>query len=385
MDRWCLILLQITDIIGHEAPLNDDVDQLTITYDLAQIPQLDTVVSDDEIYHQGFTMIEGRSIVTEPESGQQFRILTRDDESTQDTGVWKITALHVLHDLNDKFQEDKFDGVLSANDAMNRIVKDTKFSFTIHDNLPNKTVSGFGYAHALNMFISSFLGTYGAEFTVNNYHIDIYKKVGIDNAFVFVDGGNIQKIGYNYDDTTITTHVKGIGKNDDNGNPTIKSEYTSDNAKYYGVVDADFFQDDSITDQATLDAKTKSSVQDYPLMQLTCEYHEFQRGIASDLDISGNNKIAIGNSGFVRDRDLIDVNTRIVKLQIFPQSDVQEPLITFGNVIGDFNTVLAKLNSNASNDAKLIEQIKAGQSNSGNSDINTAWTSEEVDGFVSNL
>lgn len=369
-------MLSIEDMLGDVAPLNDVPDLTYINYDLVQVPQLTATVYDDDLYHKGFAMIEGRSTITDSVTNQQFIITARDDISTTDTDGWTVTALHVLRKLNDKYHDDTFDGMLSADDAMKRIVDGTDFTYTLHDDLGSQAVSGFGNGYALDLFLNTFLTTYGAEFTVDNYHIDIYKQIGKHNAFVFVDGGNINKIEHHYDDSTITTHATGTGKTDENNNPSVKSEYTSPNSKYYGVIDAEPFQDDNITSQSVLDDKTKASVQDYPLMQLTCEFHDFEKGSP----LSGINDIQLGNYGFIRDRGVIDVEARIVALQVYPESEFP-PVVTIGNVMGDFDDIIINLqNNNKSN-----VDISNSSTNAGNAGaVWFNWTEEEMNNFDSN-
>ncbi len=350
-------MLTIKDMLGNEAPLYDERGSTSVIYDLAQVPQLQTLVYDSELYHQGFEMIEGRSIIIEPETNQQFIITGRTDTRTMDTMGWQLTALHVMEKLNERYQESTFTGKLSADEAMKRIVANTDFTYTLHDSFTAKTVDSFGNGFALDLFLNTFLSTFGAEFVVDNYHIDIYKTVGQHNSFVFVDGSNISKIETNYTDDTITTHIKGYGKEDDNNKPTITSEYTSPNSKYYGVIDAAPLQEDDVTDQSILDTDTKNAVQDYPLLQLTCEYHEFQKGLTDERDkLNGANDIAIGNYGYVRDRGVVDVEARIVTLQVFPGSEIA-PVITFGNVIGDFNAVIAELRANHVVEQATVKRI----------------------------
>lgn len=74
-------------------------------------------------------------------------------------------------------------------------------------------------------------------------------------------------------------------------------------------------QDDRFTDSGSLTSYIKGKLQDYPIIQYTMERAEFEHGAK----LSDINSIKIGNSGLLKDRLGVDVDTRIVGMTYYPQ------------------------------------------------------------------
>lgn len=344
-------MLIITDIQGNQAPVTQNQNP-EISLQLNQVGQLKTTIYDWPQNHAGFEMLAERSIITIPEENQEYRITDRQEVTSTGVQAWSITAFRIIHDLQ---EHDVQNPVVSSGTAvtpvtetaqafMERITAGTNFSFTIHDDLGSHVYdSGLPVGKALDLFLNTFLKDYNAEFTSDNYHIDIYKKIGADNSFVFIDGGNVKSITRHYDDTTITTHAKGqcnpVAEESKTDTVPITAEYTSPAADVYGIIDASYLTDSAAHDQPTLLQHLKANVQDYPLMQLTLEYDEFEK----NSKIAQSNKIELGNSGFIRSRRGLDITSRITGITYYPQDDNTMPKLTLGNVIGSFTQTIAQL------------------------------------------
>lgn len=357
-------MLIIKDLNGNEAPITNN-SEVTKNRKLNQVTQLTTTIYDFDENKIGFEMVVGtpRLLMQLPDDGQYYRIMNRDEVSLGDVKSLQITAYHVLHDLNDYYvkspnkDNDTNDKAvtLSLFDFLNYITKNTPFTFTIHGTFSNCTFDNYPEGRALDLFLNDGLKKYGYEFIVDNYHIDIYKRIGLDNSFVFIDRGNASALSRSYDDTTMATHIIGSCKppsnNDSDKDNTIYSEYTSPHASVYGHIDAEPYSDSIATNQQQLIGDLKNHLQDYPLMQIKLDYHEFKDNL-----IDSNNKIDVGNSGFIKDRKDVDISSRIIEVTSYLQSPTcREPQLTFGNVIGNFSDTIANLQT-AKNDLNKMNK-----------------------------
>lgn len=216
---------------------------------------------------------------------------------------------------------------------MKYITDGTSFKYVIHDTFSNYSFSdGFGGDYADSLFMNTLKDDFGFEFYFDNWTIHIYKSIGSLDQFVFVDGYNAKKMSWTEDYSNIRTKIKGFGKQNDDGSYVATAEYTSPNASVWGVKQAATVQDDRFTDNSSLLNYIKGQLQDYPIIQYTMEKAEFENGAK----LEEFNSIKIGNSGLLKDRLGIDVDTRIVGMTYYPQDAKQSDTITFGNKIFDY-------------------------------------------------
>ena len=276
-------------------------------------------------------MIPG-TMITVPETGQQYRLLTSNPVSVGNMRAYTVSAIHVSKKLHDHYVGSVLTGTQSLETCMNLIIKDTQFTYVIDGSFANYAFSeDFGKGFADDLFMQNLAGDFGFEYYFDNYVIHIAEKIGKSDAFVFVDNVNCSKISENNSYEDVTTHITGEGKLDDNNNPVVTAEYTSPNADVWGTIDAEPQQYDNITDKNTLLAKLKAAITDYPNIQYTMEYVDFKK----QLDGFNPNDIAVGNSGWLRDRFGVDVEVRINSMTKYPQEIRSDETITFGNKLFD--------------------------------------------------
>lgn len=376
-------MIIVEDVSGNQEPLL--VNDVHVTQQLSAVEQLDFTTMNIPENSVAYSMLQPRTKLILPETGEIYRLTQNDGQAAGSYYQRTLTGLQVLQDLDDHLVTGKLTGKQSLYAAMQLITSGTAFTFTIHDSIPDFTFTDdFGGDHALSMFVDTLVTDYGFEFTAHGYHIDIYKSIGQQNAFVYQTNADIYQLADTQDYTQIRTHIIGEGKTDDNGNPTIKAEYTSPNASVYGVVDDDLYTDDTATTQAALLAGMKKKLVDYPAIQYTANVNKFE----ATNDGNKNNNGSLGNYGYLRDRSGIDVNTRVIQRDIYPQDHDNEDTLTFGNFILDPNKMLAELRSNRSKDASELAGIKSNidAADAGDDDTElAAWTSEEVTEFGTNL
>lgn len=394
-------MLYITDLSGNTEPLL--VNDVHVTQQLNTVEQIDfTTVNIDE-NKSAFDMLKPRSIITLPETGEMYR-LTENDGATLGLKYQRtLTGLQVLQDMDDHIVNSKLTGSQSLDAAMNFITAGTKFTYMIHDQFDNFDFGedGIGEERSLSMFTDNIVTNFKIEFKTNGYHIDIYKKMGEHDSFVFVSGSDVYALAETGDYTQIRTHIYGVGKttetetdsskSDDSSDSTddsddstksdddkdttvsttVKAEYTSPNASIYGVIDDDIYTNDNATTEQQLITEMKAKLVDYPQIQYTANVNKFET--ASPADKLNNS--SIGNWGYIRDRNGTDIESRIIQKDLYPQSP-QDDTLTFGNFMLDPNKMIAELKYNRDADNKKMEHI-----NSGNANV---YTKEQVDTLIQN-
>ncbi|MBU7002156.1 hypothetical protein HPG02_00695, partial [Pediococcus pentosaceus] len=188
--------------------------------------------------------------------------------------------------------------------------------------------------------------------------INIYKTIGKENSFLFVDGINVSKITDTEDYSNFSTHIKGTGKTTDDSDSkkstAITAEYTSPLADKFGIIDADPVSDERFTTSASLQDYLKKQVKDYPEVQYTIEWADFSK----NAKYHNLNDIKVGNSGYLRDRYGIDVSVRITELVYNPQSSTVTPQITFGNKLFSLTTWSKAITKANKDNSKLSDKFK---------------------------
>lgn len=113
--------------------------------------------------------------------------------------------------------------------------------------------------------------------------------------------------------------------------------------------------DERFTNSDSLLAYLKSKLQDVPLIKRTATLNDFKTNSVPGMI----NNSEIGNYGYIRDRNGVDVETRISETVI----DLVNPAttsVTFGNMAKSFTQITAGLQTAHNDSGKQIEQLKAG-------------------------
>lgn len=339
---------------GVVAPLA--VFNLKVTENLLAADELDFDTTNEPINKESFPLIGARSVFTVPENGQMYRITSV--SGTENLGDYKkvsVTALHVMNDMNDAWIKNTLTATKSLDTCLHFIFDGSKFDFTVHDIFANYSFSeNFGAGRMSDLFLNTLKSDFGFEFTVDNYHIDVYKQVGQRNGFVFFDGDDINTLAESIDYNTIRTQVSGSGKADDNGNPTVSAVYTSPNIGKYGgdVIEADAISDDRFTDQGSLTDYLKKQLHDYPDIQYTANLTNFKKG-----NVAGhfNSTPRAGDYGYIRDRYGIDDMARVSQFVYYPQEE-QQPQITFGTIQDDLVDTAIKTQTDVINAGRVSDK-----------------------------
>lgn len=369
-------VVYIKDSIGDENPIV--AYNLQVTENLMELTQLTFNFNGDQINRYAVDMLQPRTLIWVPEIDEWFRYKNLTVTPTSKMEIYTVTAFQVGTDLNDKYVESRLKGSHSLKECLDLLTQNTKFSYNIHDNFNNYSFSddGFGGDFADTLLMNTLKDDFKFEYYFDKYTIHIYKKLGTENQFVFVDGFNVSNVARTVDATNVRTHIKGYGKQDDKGKYLATAEYTSPNADVWGSVSAAPIVDDRFTNNSSLLAYIKSQIQDYPLIQYTVEkayfFDKVNRKLSDDSMelIRSINNVKVGNSGLLKDRFGKDVDVRIIGMTYFPQDTMQNDTVTFGNKLFDANYNMAtqknarkaneSMGKDISNSAQVISDIQRG-------------------------
>lgn len=345
-------MLYLRDVLGHEAPVKPTTATLTETVN--QVAKVDLSFFDNDSNSTAAAMLQPRTILVNSETGEQYRIQTVSGTNVGNHRSCKATFLGVLHDWNDHHIDGVLTGTQSLDACMQLITANTGVTYTIHDSFSNYAFSeNFGNGKGFDLFLNTLMSDFGFEWTSNNQHVDIYKEVGKRGAFVWLDKLDLSSMSDQSDYTQIATHIKGTGKMDDNQHPLATAEYTSPNASRWGVIDADPVSDERFTDNGSLLNYLKTKLQDHPKIQRTANLNEFEQNSPRGKLNDGT----VGNYGYIRDRNGVDVETRISE-KVTDWINTVSTSITFGNIDESFTQITAGLQAAHDNSGKEIESIR---------------------------
>lgn len=330
----------IKNATGVETPA--DVFQMQINENLNEFSTCSFLLLSERQNLPAIESLQPFSRVYVPTVGQWFQITNVSSTAQTDTRLYTVSGVQIATRLHNKFIDDKLTGTQSIQACMDYLINGTEFSYQMHDRFSNYEFSdGFGGAYADDLLLNTILPDFGCEVRFDNTVIHIYKTLGQLDQFVFVDGYNVHNIGSSEDYTNMATYIKGTGKPNEGDGATgyqATADYTSPNAKIYGVVQAQTINDERFTDSNNLQAYLQSQLQDYPIVQYTVDRAEFE----NNANLQGHNKVVIGNYGLLKDKLGIDVDVRIIGKTYFPDDPTQADTVTFGNKLFDFAFSLAK-------------------------------------------
>lgn len=157
---------------------------------------------------------------------------------------------------------------------------------------------------------------------------------------------------------------------------TCEADYLSPWASKPGIgkIWADDFSSDSITDETALKEAMKAQLHDYPDVQYTVDWIDFERSV-TDMP----NEIQVGDNGWLRDRLGTDINVRIQSYTRYLDSadPSNADSITFGNKIFDA-TLYDSRQAQADDVRKQLEQLTQRSAGQAISYTIPAMTGEEV-------
>lgn len=305
------------------------------------------------------------SVISVPEKGEDYVLQTYNTDDIGNYIQYSVSAIQIAKMFHYHYIKDKI-GVettttksgdstdtsttskpVKIKDALNFLFKDSGFEVVIGADVNQNSVKTFsdglggGYADEL---LQTAATSYGVEYYWKNKTCYVAKEIGGKDKFVFVDNVNCTKISVQEDDTAITTRATGTinitKQNGDNSSVnTLTSTYVSPLVKEKGwpIIDATPYTEDFTDDgksfvmsQQLLDDKVKKLVHDYPSVQYTVDGANFKKFAKYLHDVN------IGDYGYLRTRQGIDVETRVQSITSYPQDPSKGNTITFGNLAFNF-------------------------------------------------
>ena len=302
------------------------------------------------------------SVVSIPETGEDYEVQTYNTDDVGNYMQYSVSAIQIAKRFHYHYIKDKI-GVqtttskdesgstdtsttskpIKLKDALNFLFKDSGFDVVIGKDLNQNSVKtfddGFGGGYADELLQTAASG-YSFEYYWKNRTCYVAKEIGSKDKFVFVDNVNCTKISVQEDDTAITTRATGtINVTKQNGDKstvnTLTSIYVSPLVKEKGwpIIDATPYTEDFTDDgksfvmsQQLLDDKVKKLVHDYPSIQYTADGANFKKFARYLHDVQ------VGDYGYLRTRQEIDVETRVQSITSYPQDNSKGNTITFGNL-----------------------------------------------------
>lgn len=302
------------------------------------------------------------SVVSIPETGEDYEVQTYNTDDVGNYMQYSVSAIQIAKRFHYHYIKDKI-GVqtttskdesgstdtsttskpIKLKDALNFLFKDSGFDVVIGKDLNQNSVKtfddGFGGGYADELLQTAASG-YSFEYYWKNRTCYVAKEIGSKDKFVFVDNVNCTKISVQEDDTAITTRATGtINVTKQNGDKstvnTLTSIYVSPLVKEKGwpIIDATPYTEDFTDDgksfvmsQQLLNDKVKKLVHDYPSIQYTVDGANFKKFARYLHDVQ------VGDYGYLRTRQEIDVETRVQSITSYPQDNSKGNTITFGNL-----------------------------------------------------
>lgn len=302
------------------------------------------------------------SVVSIPETGEDYEVQTYNTDDVGNYMQYSVSAIQIAKRFHYHYIKDKI-GVetttskdnsgstdtsttskpVKLKDALSFLFKGSGFDVVIDKDLNQNSVKtfddGFGGGYADELLQTAASG-YSFEYYWKNKNCYVAKEIGGKDKFVFVDNVNCNKISVQEDDTAITTRATGTinvtKQNGDNSTVnTLTSTYVSPLVKEKGwpIIDATPYTEDFTDDgksfvmsQQLLDDKVKKLVHDYPSIQYTVDGANFKKFARYLHDVQ------VGDYGYLRTRQGIDVETRVQSITSYPQDNSKGNTITFGNL-----------------------------------------------------
>lgn len=357
-------MLAITSTSGEVAVIKGQEVQIVST--LGSLATLNFIFYNDLTNFKSGEVLAPFSVVSVPENNEDYLIQTVQTDTIGDYIQYTVTGVQIATRFHYKFVKDKI-GItaskstssdssdttnvpvdITLQQGLDHIFTDSGFTVNTDGlNTSDKRLfsDGFGGDYA-DSLLQNLATSFGLEFYWQNTTCFLKKQIGDDNKFVFIDNVNCNKISAQEDDTVITTKATGsststTGSDKNQTTNTLTSTYISPLVakKGWPIIEAQPIDstnsDGKSMTQAELDGQVKELVHDYPNIQYTVDGVDFKK--YSNL----NGSVAIGDYGYLRTRQGIDVKTRVQSITWYPQDKTKTDTVTFGNLILNPNTYLA--------------------------------------------
>lgn len=294
--------------------------------------------------------------------GKEYRIISSKQTGFGNKYQISVTAvLYMLDWLNTSRIYQRIDESLTVTEAFNIVFDDTPFTYSTVESAPSNRFEGIGEGETRLEIFKTFIERYGYEFLIVGNTVYLHNQIGNDANFEYRYKVNAQDISKEVDASEMWTHAKGYGNYSDDDENTdvidkakLKREYTSPLEKVIGMRrEAPPIRDGRITNQSTMDANLKKTVDESMQISFTADIYDMsQQGYDYQHAVLGDRVF------LVDERIGLDTEIRVVKISrdISDTGQIINLEITFGN-----GNMADQYGSNLSTAAKDIADLIQGR------------------------
>lgn len=294
--------------------------------------------------------------------GKEYRVISSKQTGFGDKYQISVTAiLYMLDWLNTSRIYKRIDESLTVTEAFNIVFDDTPFTYSTVESAPSNRFEGIGEGETRLEIFKTFIERYGYEFLIVGNVVYLYNQIGNDANFEYRYKVNTQDISKEVDASEMWTHAKGYGNYSDDDENTdvidkakLKREYTSPLEKVIGMRrEAPPIRDGRITNQSTMDANLKKTVDESMQISFTADIYDMsQQGYDYQHAVLGDRVF------LVDERIGLDTEIRVVKISrdISDTGQIINLEITFGT-----GNMADAYGSNLSTAAKDIADLIMGR------------------------
>ena len=294
--------------------------------------------------------------------GKEYRVISSKQTGFGDKYQISVTAiLYMLDWLNTSRIYKRIDESLTVTEAFNIVFDDTPFTYSTVESAPSNRFEGIGEGETRLEIFKTFIERFGYEFLIVGNTVYLHNQIGNDANFEYRYKVNAQDISKEVDASEMWTHAKGYGNYSDDDENTdvidkakLKREYTSPLEKVIGMRrEAPPIRDGRITNQSTMDANLKKTVDESMQISFTADIYDMsQQGYDYQHAVLGDRVF------LVDERIGLDTEIRVVKISrdISDTGQIINLEITFGT-----GNMADAYGSNLSTAAKDIADLIQGR------------------------
>ena len=293
--------------------------------------------------------------------GKEYRIISSKQTGFGDKYRISVTAvLYMLDWLNSHRVYERIDASLTVTEAFNIVFNDSPFTYLTVNPSPSNRFEGIGEGETRLEIFKTFIDRYDYEFKIVGNVVYLYNQIGNDANFEYRYKVNTQNIEKEVDASEMWTYARGYGNYSDDDSDTdviekakLKREYTSPLAKIIGIREAPPIRDGRVTQQATMDANLKKTVDESVKISFTADIYDMsQQGYDYQHAVLGDRVF------LVDERIGLDTEIRVVKItrNFSSTGQILDLEITFGS-----GNMADQYGSNLSTAAKDIADLIQGR------------------------
>lgn len=294
--------------------------------------------------------------------GKEYRIISSKQTGFGNKYQISVTAiLYMLDWLNTSRIYQRIDESLTVTEAFNIVFNDTPFTYSTVESAPSNRFEGIGEGETRLEIFKTFIERYGYEFLIVGNTVYLHNQIGNDANFEYRYKVNAQDISKEVDASEMWTYARGYGNYSDDDSDTdvidkakLKREYTSPLEKVIGMRrEAPPIRDGRITNQSTMDANLKKTVDESMQISFTADIYDMsQQGYDYQHAVLGDRVF------LVDERIGLDTEIRVVKISrdISDTGQIINLEITFGT-----GNMADQYGSNLSTAAKDIADLIQGR------------------------